>query len=119
MAPAEAVNAYFDHINRQAYGQNWPLLTDHFRKRFTCCHSSQDDLSAYAILWESVQSVDVGSIEAVEETDGRATVRVDLTYRMKGAPSVQSPATEIQLLWDPANRCWLFDDQIPLGPADS
>ncbi len=116
-SPAASIRAYYERVNAQDYASNWPLLTDHLRKRINCCHANYDDLSQYVLLWDNIERVDVGSIRVGEEAAGRATVLVDLTYQTKSGQHLTQSDTEFRLLWDAANQRWLFDDQDPVTPG--
>ena len=63
----------------------------------------------YAGWWDSVERLDVNSIDVLQNNGRDAWVRVHLTFHMKDGRVVQNQVYDYDLLNDPGRGTWMFD----------
>jgi len=65
----------------------------------------------YAGWWDSVERVDVNSVNVLQNNGLDASVGVNLTFHMKNGRVVQNQAYHYDFLYDPSRATWMFDLQ--------
>jgi len=63
----------------------------------------------YVWWWNTVERVDVNSVDVLENNGSNASVRVNLTFHMKDGRVVQDQIYTYDFLYDPSRATWMFD----------
>ena len=63
----------------------------------------------YVFWWDSVERVEIHSVDVLENNGTDAWVRVDLTFHMQDGRVVQNQIYEYDFLFDPSRGTWMFD----------
>ncbi len=111
LPPDQAVRIYFQLVSQGRYDLTWPMLTDAFKQRFNCCAPNYN-YSGYLSWWDSVNTVDFGSVRTVSQDANRAVVYAELFYNMNdGRRSASDNNPYIELVYDSAMGSWRFNDK--------
>jgi hypothetical protein len=63
----------------------------------------------YVGWWNSVERVDVNSVDVIENNSRDAWVRVNLTFHMKDGRVVRDQIYDYDFLYDASRSTWMFD----------
>lgn len=63
----------------------------------------------YVGWWDSVERVEVNSVDVLENNGMNALVRVNLTFHMKDGRVVENQVYSYDFLYDPSRATWMFD----------
>jgi hypothetical protein len=63
----------------------------------------------YVWWWNSVQRVDISSVDVLQNNGMDAWVRVNLTFHMTDGRVVENQVYDYDLLYDPSRATWMFD----------
>ncbi len=111
-APEDVVRRYYRAINDRNIRASWLMLSVHFKQNWNCCTAEGDfDYQAYVEWWDSVQRVDVGRVEVIDQDDVSATVYVELAYLMRDGRQTIETDPYVELRLDEATGAWLFWDK--------
>jgi len=114
ISPEQAIRDYYQLINDRQYHVAWARLSTHFKDKFNCCNPDGSyKYKEYVNWWDSVARVDVGEVMVIEQSDGTATVIVQLWYSLKDGRTIYDTEPRIQLVRDATTRNWLFYDKGP------
>jgi hypothetical protein len=104
--PVEFANWYFARVwNERDYQNLWDnYLTASFK-----ANVGSGLFDDYVWWWNTVERVDVNSVDVLENNDVVASVRVDLTFHMKDGRVIQNQIYTYDLLYDPSRATWMFD----------
>ena len=104
--PAGFVRWYFTRVwNERDYQNLWDqYLTISFKTNV-----GSGLFEDYVVWWDSVERVDVNTVEVLENNGTDALVRVNLTFHMKDGRMVENQVYEYDLLYDPGRGTWMFD----------
>lgn len=97
---------YFGEVWRDRdYRDLWDnYLTSSFKSR-----SGSGSFEEYAAWWNSVERVNVNSVEVIQNDGTRAWVRVNVTFFMKDGRVVDNQEYDYDLVYDPGRGTWMFD----------
>jgi serine/threonine protein kinase len=110
-SPAQAVRDYYVAINQRQYDVTWATLSNRFKDKFNCCAPGGGyDFAAYQDWWNSVTNVEIGQITVIQQSGNMATVSAQLGY-LRNGKLIPDDKPTILLVFDEANRVWLFDDK--------
>lgn len=104
-SPQDAIADYYNLINQNRYAEAWVKLTPRFQRV-----AAADDYSGYENWWNTVNWVEVGVVEVVEQSDEVAVVKAKLTYQLKDGRAIADPKEEIMLVRQSSNQ-WLIDNK--------
>jgi hypothetical protein len=104
--PAAFVSWYFGAIwQNRNYQDLWNnYLTPSFKTVV-----SPGGYSEYVAWWDSVQRVDLNSIDTIQNDGTHAVVRVNVTFTMKDGRLIRNQEYDYDLLYDTARKTWMFD----------
>jgi hypothetical protein len=103
-AAEDFIREYFQLIGQRAYTQTWAMLSTHYRQLH-----NPTGYQPYVDFWNTVQSVDVVTIQPVTQNQQSARLLVQLAfYFTNGKPSIQ--VITFNLVADTASDSWLIDD---------
>ena len=104
--PDEFTRWYFTRVwNERDYQNLWDnYLTSSYKTNV-----GSGLFEDYAGWWDSVERVDVNSIDVLQNNRRDAWVRVNLTFHMKDGRVVQNQVYDYDLLNDPGRGTWMFD----------
>ena len=104
--PAEFTRWYFTRVWKERDYQNlWDNYLDSSYKANVGSGLFED----YAGWWDSVERVDINSMDVLQNNGRDAWVRVNLTFHMKDGRVVQNQVYDYDLLYDPSRGTWMFD----------
>ena len=63
----------------------------------------------YEWWWNTVERVDINSVDVLQNNGTDALVRVHLTFHMKDGRLVENQIYNYDLLYGPSRSTWLFD----------
>jgi hypothetical protein len=66
-------------------------------------------LDDYVAWWDSVQRVDVNSVDVLENNGTNTWIRVNLDIHMKNGHVLPNQIFDYTLLYDAARATWMFD----------
>ena len=104
--PAEFASWYFKRVwNERDYQNLWDnYLTPSYK-----ANVGSGLFEDYVGWWNSVERVDVNSVEVLENNGNDAWVRVHLTFQMQNGRVVQDQVYDYDLQYDPNRGTWMFD----------
>jgi hypothetical protein len=104
--PAEFARWYFTRVwNERDYQNLWDnYLTPSYK-----ANAGSGLFEDYAGWWNSVERVDVNSVDVFQNNGSDAWVRVNLTFHMKDGRVVQNQVYDYDLLYDANRGIWMFD----------
>jgi hypothetical protein len=104
--PAEFARWYFTRVwNERDYQNLWDnYLTSSYK-----ANAGSGLFEDYAGWWNSVERVDVNSVDVLQNNRRDAWIRVNLTFHMKDGRVVQNQVYDYDLLNDPVRGTWMFD----------
>lgn len=104
--PAAFIRWYFAAVSQNRnYQDLWNnYLTSSFKTVV-----SPGGYSEYVTWWDSVQSVDVNSVNVIQNDGTHAVVRVNVTFTMKDGRLIPNQEYDYDLLYDAARQTWMFD----------
>jgi serine/threonine-protein kinase len=106
-SPAQAIQNYFETINKREFQTGWNQLSPNYQNNKGL---HPNGYLSYIDWWGGqVQSVYVKQVSLVEASAETATVDVQLQYSMKKGKVVPH-AVRFSLLWDAANNRWVVSD---------
>ncbi len=108
--PDEAVREYYRLVSEKRYESSWPRLSEAFKQIFNCCTPNYD-YAGYSAWWDSVERVELGQVRTVSQSGDRAVVYAELFYHMKAGGTSRDAEPYIELIYDPANGGWLFNNK--------
>lgn len=102
-SPQSAIVTYYELINQGRYEEAWSNLSFEFKQK-------SSSYSEYDQWWDSVESVNVSSVNLIEKTDRAAAVNAKITYFMKDGRHFTQPSEIIVLVLNSDGK-WLFYDK--------
>jgi hypothetical protein len=104
--PAAFIRWYFAAVTENRnYQDLWNnYLTPSFKTVV-----SPGGFSEYVTWWDSVQRVDVNSVNVIQNDGTHAVVRVNVTFTMKDGRLISNQEYDYDLLYDAARQVWMFD----------
>jgi hypothetical protein len=104
--PAAFARWYFTVVwSERKYEDLWNnYLTPSFR-----ANVGSGQYEDYVLWWNSVERVDIHSVEVVRNDGAHAWVRVHVTFTMQDGRVVTNQQYDYDLLFDPARQTWMFD----------
>jgi hypothetical protein len=104
--PAEFARWYFTRVwNERDYQNLW----DHYLTASYKANVGSGLFEDYVGWWDSVERVDVNSVDVLANNGSDAYVRVNVTFRMKDGRVVANQAYDYDFLYDPSRGTWMFD----------
>lgn len=104
--PAEFVEWYFTRVWQERDYQN---LWDNYLTPSFKTNVGSGLFEDYVGWWNSVQSVDINTVDVLQNNGMDAWVRVDLTFHMMDGRVVRNQLYDYDFLYDPSRRTWMFD----------
>ncbi len=104
--PAAFVNWYFAAVSQN---RNYQDLWNNYLTPTFKTVVSPGGYSEYVTWWDSVQRVDVNSINVIQNDGTHATVRVNVTFNMKDGRVISNQEYDYDLLYDATRQTWMFD----------
>jgi hypothetical protein len=107
--PEGFVRWYFDTVWRQRnYQDLWSqYLTERYR-----ANVGSGDFADYVGWWDSVERVDVQSVNVLQNDGVHAVVRVYAVFSMRDGRVVPSQAYDYDLFYDATRGTWMFDYRV-------
>ena len=104
--PAGFARWYFTRVwNERDYQNLWDnYLTASFKTNV-----GSGLFEDYAWWWNTVERVEIHSVEVLENNGTNAWVRVNLTFHMKDGRVVENQVYDYDFLYDPTRETWMFD----------
>lgn len=104
--PEDFIRWYFNAVwQTRNYEDLWGnYLTANFKAKV-----GSGIFEDYAGWWNSVDRVDVNSVNVIQNDGTRAWVRVNINFHMKDGRDVNNQEYEYSLLYDPGRNTWMFD----------
>lgn len=104
--PAEFARWYFTRVWRERdYANLWNnYLTTSYK-----ANVGSGIFEDYVGWWDSVERVDVDSVDVIENNGTDAWVRVILTFHMKDGRVVPNQINDYDFWYDASRRTWMFD----------
>lgn len=106
MGPEEFVRFYYDEIDKRNYVLTWSLLTPGFISMAN--PPSQGGYQGYVNWWNTVDRVDVTSVDIVTQSQDSATLIIRANYYYRNGVTTQS-RQRFHLTFDASRHTWLFD----------
>jgi serine/threonine-protein kinase len=104
--PTEFIRWYFERVWKERDYQN---LWDNYLTPSFKAHVGSGLFEDYAGWWDSVQQVDVNSVDVVENNGTNAWIRVNITLHMKNGHVLPNQVFDYDLLYDAGRNTWMFD----------
>ena len=104
ISPENFIRKHYSNLNNRDYYSTWQSLTTEFKNKST----TFDD---YQEWWNSVDHINIGYIQTLEQSNDTALVDVQLSYSMKMGTVYQDPKSKIYLVWDKYSNNWLVKDK--------
>ncbi|MEH2284638.1 MAG: protein kinase [Nostoc sp.] len=105
--PEQAVQNYFETINKREFQAGWNQLSPSYQNNKTL---HPDGYLSYIDWWGGkVKSVDIEQVSLVEATAQTATVNANIRYLMNTGKVVPA-SVRFFLLWDAQNSRWIVSD---------
>jgi hypothetical protein len=102
--PEEFVRQYYAKLNDRNYKYAWTDLSLGF-------HAKIGGFSEYTQFWDEVDRIQVNSVKSVSQGGDRATVDVDIQYKMKSGETRQDEKPRIYLEWNSEEKHWDIADK--------
>jgi hypothetical protein len=102
--PEKFVRNYYAELNNRNYKYAWTDLSLGF-------HAKIGGFSEYTQFWDEVDRIQVNSVKSVSQGSNRATVDVDIQYKMKSGDTIQDDKPRIYLEWNSEERHWDIADK--------
>lgn len=104
--PAGFIRWYFDAVWRS---RNYRDLWDNYLTASYKANVGSGIFEDYVGWWESVERVEVHSVDVLQDDGTEAWVRVNATFHMRDGRVVANQAYEYNLLYDATRSTWMFD----------
>ena len=104
--PAAFITWYFGAVWQN---RNYQVLWNNYLTPSFKTVVSPGGYSEYIAWWGSVQSVDVNSVNVIQNDGTHAVVRVNITFNMKDGRVISNQEYDYDLLYDAARQTWMFD----------
>jgi len=104
--PDEFVRWYFTRVWTERDYQN---LWDNYLTASFKTNVGSGLFEDYVWWWNTVERVDINSVDVVQNDGNNALVRVHLTFHMKDGRLVENQVYDYDLLYDPSRSTWMFD----------
>jgi hypothetical protein len=104
--PAEFARWYFGRVWND---RNYKDLWDNYLSQSFKSNVSPGGYDDYASWWDSVQQVDVNSVNTLQNDGTHAWIRVNLTFHMKDSRILENRDYDYYLLYDTSRKTWMFD----------
>jgi len=104
--PALFVQEYFVLLNQRKYQEAWSKLSDKFIDNFA--ERGAGGYDEYVAFWDTVERVEIASIEIVSQTDSEALIYVEIIYSYKAGYSTTGHTT-YKVVKNSSGVSWLFD----------
>jgi serine/threonine protein kinase, bacterial len=102
VSPDVAVIKHYQLIQNQQLDQSWTDLSTSFQGS-----NLTQGFQEYRTWWNSVDRIDIGKVETVDQSTDSAIVQADLSYRLKSGRVMSDQKKYIYLVWD--NDKWLIN----------
>jgi hypothetical protein len=104
--PADFARWYFTRVwNERDYQNLW----DNYLTASYKTNVGSGLFEDYVGWWNSVQRVDINSVDVLQNNGTDAGVRVNLTFYMNDGRVVQNQVYDYDFLYDPSRNTWMFD----------
>jgi hypothetical protein len=105
-SPEDFIRWYFNAVWQTRNYQNlWEnYLTDNFKAKV-----GSGIFEDYAGWWNSVDRVDVNSVNVAQNDGTHAWIRVNINFHMKDGRDINNQEYEYSLLYDASRNTWMFD----------
>lgn len=104
--PSEFARWYFARVWQERDYQN---LWDNYLTPSYKTNVGSGIFEDYAGWWNTVERVDVNSVDVLENNGTIAWVRVNLTFRMQDGRVLSNEVYDYVFLYDPSRGTWMFD----------
>jgi hypothetical protein len=104
--PAGFARWYFERVWKERDYQN---LWDNYLTPSFNAHVGSGLFADYVSWWDSVERVDVNSVNVLENNGTNALVRVNLTLHMKDGHVLQNQIFTYEFLYNANRNTWMFD----------
>ncbi|NOT06488.1 MAG: hypothetical protein HOP27_17995 [Anaerolineales bacterium] len=104
--PVLFVQDYFALLNQRNYQEAWAKLSDKFIDNFA--ERGAGGYNEYIAFWDTVEQVEIASIEIVAQTDSETQIYVAIIYSYKAGYSTTGHTT-YKVVKDSSGVSWLFD----------
>ncbi len=106
ISPGQVVFNHYRLIQDKQLDESWDDLSTSFQGASSSKESNKKEYKAW---WNSVEKVNISSIEIVEESKTHAVVKVDIIYLWRGGEKIHHSKQYISLIWN--NKRWLIDNK--------
>lgn len=103
-SPDNFIQDHYAALNNRLYNRTWNNLTPGFKNK-------SGGFASYEDWWNSVESIDIGQVRVIEQSDTKAIVDAQLSYNMKKGTLYKDPKSRIELVWNQDNNSWSFADK--------
>jgi hypothetical protein len=104
--PAEFMRWYFTRVWTERDYQN---LWDNYLTASFKTNVGSGLFEDYVWWWNTVERVDINSVDVLQNNGTNASVRVHLTFHMKDGRLVENQIYDYDLLYDASRGTWMFD----------
>lgn len=104
--PAEFIHWYFGRAGKERDYRN---LWDNFLTASYKANVGSGIFEDYVGWWNSIELVNVNSVDVIENNGTDAWVRVNLTFRMRNGRVLSDEIYDYDLLYDAERGTWMFD----------
>jgi hypothetical protein len=105
IAPDKAIENYYQLINQRQYASAWTVLSPGFQTR-----RPDINYNTYTQWWNSVDFVEIGSIDIIEKSENKAIVNAKLKYLMKNGTQYDDKSGRFTVVLNSDGK-WLIDDK--------
>jgi hypothetical protein len=89
--------------------RDYRTLWDHYLTPRFQSHSSDGDFQKYVEWWDSVDKIDINSVD-IKKNDGKNTwIQVNVTFHMKDGRILKNRKYDYDLIYDENDNTWKFD----------
>jgi hypothetical protein len=103
--PDQFIRWYFDAVwQERDYENLWTFLTPSFKK-----HATPSGFKEYTDWWESVEQVDLLSVDVLKNNGKRASIQATLTFYLRNGKILSKGQYSYDLVYDADRQTWMFD----------
>lgn len=104
--PEEFIRWYFETVWRQ---RNYQELWDNYLTPSYKANVGSGEFADYVGWWNSVERVEIQSVDVLQNDGTQASVRVYAAFYMQDGRVVPSQSYDYDLVYDPNRGTWMFD----------